>query len=95
MAQKKDAARVGDSTDHPGTLGGPGVTSVLIGGKPAAVMGGLHTCARPTNPPHGSTIIAAGSASVLIGGQPAARFGDTALCGARIVSGESSVQIGG
>ena len=95
MAQKGDAARVGDVTDHPGILGGPGVASVLIGGKPAAVMGGLHRCERPTNPPHGATFIDTGSASVLIKGQPAARVGDTTLCRARIESGESSVKVGG
>jgi uncharacterized Zn-binding protein involved in type VI secretion len=32
---------------------------------------------------------------VLIGGRPAARVGDTAGCGAAIVSGCPSVQIGG
>jgi len=37
MAQ---AARVGDPAGHPGTVSGPGVDSVLIGGKPAAVQGG-------------------------------------------------------
>ncbi len=90
------AARVGDPTGHPGTIGGPGVTSVLIGGQPAAVQGTMHTCALPPNAgPHAPTPISKGSTTVLIGGQGAARVGDTAGCGSPIVSGETTVIIGG
>ena len=35
----KKAARVSDRTDHPGLIQGPGVTTVLINGLPAAVVG--------------------------------------------------------
>jgi len=67
---------------------------VLIGGLPAAVVGDLHTCAMaPT--PHPPTPIAFGSYSVLIGGAPAARVGDFAGCGAPIVAGDFTVEIGG
>jgi uncharacterized Zn-binding protein involved in type VI secretion len=80
------AARVGDQTNHPGVLGPPGVPTVLIGGKPAAVVGTLHTCSFPPPPPHPpSTIIPPGSMTVLIGGQPAARVGDMSACGAAII----------
>ncbi|TGA86236.1 PAAR domain-containing protein, partial [Streptomyces palmae] len=41
------AARVGDPTGHPGTIGPPGVPTVLIGGKPAATVGTPHICAAP------------------------------------------------
>lgn len=41
------AARVTDPTGHPGTVGPPGVVSVLIGGKPAATVGTAHLCASP------------------------------------------------
>ena len=90
------AARVGDPTGHPGTISGPGVSTVLIGGQPAAVVGDVHTCALPPPAgPHPPTPIARGSSTVLIGGRPAARVGDIAGCGAPIVAGAANVLIGG
>ncbi|HUJ10355.1 MAG TPA: PAAR domain-containing protein [Verrucomicrobiae bacterium] len=90
------AARVGDPTSHPGTISGPGVPTVLIGGLPAAVQGTLHTCAMPPDAgPHPPTPIAMGSSTVFIGGQAAARVGDSTGCGASIVSGETTVIVGG
>ena len=90
------AARVGDVTAHPGSIVGPGVSTVRIGGMPAAVLGDSHACAF-TPPPgsHGTTVIAKGSATVTIGKKPAARVGDTAACGASIMSGAFDVLIGG
>ena len=91
------AARMGDPTGHPGIVAGPGVPTVLIGGKPAATVGTLHTCMFP--PPAGphppSPIIPPGCPTVLIGGQPAARMGDMSACGAPILLGELTVLIGG
>jgi uncharacterized Zn-binding protein involved in type VI secretion len=90
------AARVGDPTGHPGTVTGPGVFTVLLGGMPAAVVGDMHSCAfPPTAGPHPPTPFPKGSTSVLIGGRPALRIGDTAGCGAPIVSGAFTVLIGG
>jgi uncharacterized Zn-binding protein involved in type VI secretion len=90
------AARVGDPTGHPGAVSGPGVPTVLIGGKPAAVFGDTHTCAMPTPAgPHPPSTIIKGSTTVLIGGKPAARVGDTSGCGAPIVMGALTVIIGG
>jgi uncharacterized Zn-binding protein involved in type VI secretion len=90
------AARVTDPTGHPGTITGPGVPNVLIGGLPAAVVGDLHACAIPPPAgPHPPTPIAKGSATVLIGGRPAVRIGDLAGCGAPIVMGLPTVLIGG
>jgi len=90
------AARVTDPTGHPGTISGPGVATVLIGGLPAAVVGDTHTCALPpTAGPHPPTPIVRGSTTVLIGGRPAARVGDVAGCGAPIVNGMQTVLIGG
>ncbi|HEV8283020.1 MAG TPA: PAAR domain-containing protein [Chitinophagaceae bacterium] len=71
-----------------GPCGGPGVATVLIGGKPAAVMGDIAVC---TGPP--DTIIQ-GSATVLIGGKPAARLGDSTAHGGSITLGEFTVLIG-
>jgi uncharacterized Zn-binding protein involved in type VI secretion len=90
------AARVTDATGHPGTIGPPGVPTVLIGGMPAAVVGTTHICAFPGIPPHPpSVILPPGCPTVLIGGRPAARMGDLAGCGAPIVAGCPTVVIGG
>lgn len=90
------AARAGDPTSHPGVVTGPGVTTVLIGGQPAAVAGDTHTCSMPpTAGPHPPTAITGGSGTVFIGRRPAARVGDSAACGATILSGMVTVVIGG
>ncbi len=89
------AARVGDTTNHGGTITGPGVATVLIGGMPAAILGDMHTCAIPP-PNHGPTIspFTLGSTTVLIGNMPALRVGDTCGCGAAPLIGEPTVLIG-
>jgi uncharacterized Zn-binding protein involved in type VI secretion len=90
------AARVGDSTAHPGLITGPGCLTVLIAGQPAARLGDMHACSMPpTAGPHPPTAIVQGSSTVLIGGQPAARLGDTVGCGAVIIKGAATVLIGG
>lgn len=71
-----------------GPVSGPGVPTVLIGGKPAAVMGDMCTCAGPPD-----TIIK-GCATVLIGGKPAATVGDMTAHGGSITVGEPTVLIG-
>ncbi len=89
------AARVGDSTGHPGVITGPGVATVLIGGVPAAVVGDMHACSFPSPAPHPPTPFPMGSTTVLIGGKPALRVGDIAGCGEQIIVGECTVIIGG
>jgi uncharacterized Zn-binding protein involved in type VI secretion len=92
------AARVLDSTVHPGIITAPGVPTVLIGGSPAAVVGTIHTCLLPTPsgaPAHPPTPFAKGSLTVLIGGFPALRVGDVSSCGSPIVTGAPTVLIGG
>ena len=87
------AARVTDISTHGGTIVGPGVPNVLIGGKPAAVAADQHVCAIP--PPHPSaTPFPVGSMTVLIGGKPALRVTDVCGCGAMAAIGEPTVQIG-
>jgi uncharacterized Zn-binding protein involved in type VI secretion len=55
----------------------PGVPTVLIGGKPAAVLTSMtKPCMLPGCTPAGPGIIGKGSATVMIGGKPAARVGD-------------------
>jgi uncharacterized Zn-binding protein involved in type VI secretion len=90
------AARIGDPTNHPGLIGGPGVPLVLIGGQPAAVQGTPHACAMPPLAgPHPPSAIVKGSLTVLIGNLPAARVGDLCGCGAVIAMGAPLVEIGG
>jgi uncharacterized Zn-binding protein involved in type VI secretion len=68
---------------------------VLIGGKPAAVVGDAHSCALPpTAGPHPPSPLVKGSKTVFIGGRAAVRAGDTAGCGAPIVAGTPDVLIG-
>lgn len=88
------AACVSDMSNHGGMIAGPGVATVLIGGKPAAVMGDLHSCPLP--PQHGPSAspFLMGSATVMIGGRPALRIGDVCLCGAAAAVGNPTVMIG-
>src|SRR5579859_7785119 len=67
----------------------PGAPTVLIGGLPAAVVGGMCTCVGPPDS------IVLGSMTVLIGGQPAARMGDSTAHGGVIVGCCPTVMIGG
>ena len=71
-----------------GPITGPGCSTVLIGGMPAAIVGDMAVC---TGPP--DTIVA-GSATVLIGGMPAARMGDSMAHGGTIILGCFTVLIG-
>ncbi|KIA95772.1 PaaR repeat-containing protein [Pedobacter kyungheensis] len=90
-----NAARVTDTTNHGGTIVGPGVATVLIGGMPASVVGDNHVCVLPPNS-HQPTVSAfpAGSSTVFIGGMPAVRTGDSCICGASAVVGCPTVTIG-
>lgn len=79
----KPAARIGDVTDHGGSIV-TGASRTLINSIPAARKGDLHSCPIPG---HGVTQIVTGSDSVDIEGSPAARIGDICGCGALIISG--------
>lgn len=89
------AVRIGDITNHGGTIVGPGCATVLIGGLPAAVAGDLHVCALPPNghQPTSSTF-STGSNLVFIGGKPALRTSDACGCGAMAAVGSPTVMLG-
>jgi uncharacterized Zn-binding protein involved in type VI secretion len=89
------AARVADTSTHGGTIVGPGVPTVHIGGMPAAVATDQHICSLPPTG-HQPTVspFPMGSTTVLIGGLPALRTSDTCLCGAGAAVGAPTVQIG-
>lgn len=72
-----------------GPVVGPGKSTVLIAGMPAAVIGDTCTCVGPPD------TIVAGSSTVLIGGKPAARQGDATAHGGSILLGAPTVLIGG
>lgn len=96
------AACVGDMTVCPlvtpgtppvphvgGPIIGPGCLTVLIGGKPAAVVGDTATCFGPPDK------IAMGSSTVMFEGKPAARLGDPTVHGGTVVVlGSPTVLIG-
>lgn len=74
----------------PPHVGGPvsqGVPTVLIGGKPAATVGSMCTCAGPPDS------IVQGESNVLIGGMPAATMGSATAHGGSITAGEPTVLI--
>src|SRR5262245_34845006 len=71
-----------------GPIAGPGASTVLIGGLPAARVTDTAICAGPPD------VIVHGSPTVLIEGLPAARVGDTTAHGGTIVSGCASVLVG-
>lgn len=101
------AARTGDPTDHGGRITTPppaaarAVATVLIGGRPAAVVGSLHVCVIPPHAALGPANVimpnpaGAVSGQVLIGGLPAARVRDRTVCGATVLPGALNVVIGG
>lgn len=90
------AARVGDMTNHGGTIIGPGCPTVMIGGMPAAVMGDNHVCVIPPSSGHiPVSPFLKGSTTVMIGGKPAIRTTDSCICGAMSAVGCLTVMIGG
>jgi len=82
------AVRLSDTTSLGGAIVGPGVSTVLIGGLPASILGDNHAH------PNGASPIVIGSTSVMIGGKPAARVGDTCAMGGSAILGLPTVQIG-
>lgn len=94
----KPAARITDLHDCPltspvphlgGPIIGPGASSILIEGKPAAVIGDACICAGATD------TITTGSSGVFFEDRPAARQGDHCEHGGTITTGSASVFIGG
>ncbi|MET9256812.1 PAAR domain-containing protein [Streptomyces sp. NPDC048182] len=101
------AARTGDPVNHGGRITTPpppaarAVATVLIGGRPAAVIGSLTVCPVPPHAALGpANVIVPNPAGlvggpVLIGGLPAAKARDQTACGGMILMGAPNVLIGG
>jgi uncharacterized Zn-binding protein involved in type VI secretion len=66
----------------------PGTPTVLIGGIPAATIGGICMCVGPPD------VIVLGSFTVLIGGLPAAQMGSLTAHGGTVMLGDFTVLIG-
>jgi uncharacterized Zn-binding protein involved in type VI secretion len=66
-----------------GIIIGPGAPNVLIGNKPAAVVGDMCMCTLPAGPAPVDSIVK-GSAKVMIGNKPAARVGDSTAHGGKV-----------
>ena len=77
----------GGSPHVGGPVSGPGVPTVLIGNKPAAVIGDMCVCSGPPD------VIAQGEGNVLIGGKPAATVGCMTAHGGSITQGQPTVLI--
>lgn len=84
------AARLTDVTSLGGVIIGPGVSTVLIGNLPIAVMGDNH--AYGPAPLISPFVI--GSTTVLVGGKPVLRVGDVCAVGGTPIMGLPTVQIG-
>lgn len=92
------AARIGDPHVCPmftgpiphvgGPILPPGYPTVLIGGLPAARVGGMCVCVGPPDS------IVMGSMKVLIGGMPAARLTSTTAHGGMVAFGCPTVLVG-
>lgn len=72
-----------------GPIIGPGASTVLIGGLPAAVVGDMVLCVGPPDR------LAVGSATVMIEGKPIVRTGDETAHGGSVTLGYPTVLIGG
>ena len=67
-------------------------TSVLVNGKPIAVLGDSVT--DHGDSPHDSATLVLGSTTVFAGGKPVCRIGDLASCGDSISTGSFNVNAG-
>jgi len=87
------AVRISDPTNEGGMVVGTGAPTVLIEGKPAAVVGDSATSKLPNKPPVSDFVT--GSATVFMEGKPSIRTGDSTISGAEAIAGQSTVIISG
>jgi uncharacterized Zn-binding protein involved in type VI secretion len=76
-------ARIGDPSDHGGSIVS-GSSTRTVDGKQCARVGDMHSCPRPG---HGTTPITSGSPSTSVDGRAIARVGSGVGCGAVISAG--------
>ncbi|CAB4129727.1 COG4104 Uncharacterized conserved protein [uncultured Caudovirales phage] len=91
------AARQSDPDTSDGSIVGGCISSVLINGLPAAVVGSVSSPHSPwgsPHPPHDAATVVSGSSTVIVGGLALARAGDPLSCGHAIASGSANVIAG-
>lgn len=83
----QQVARLGDKSDHGGTIISASATYVAAGPR-GAITGDLHSC-----PIRGHGVTSLSSDSIVKSkGQPVIRIGDKAGCGAAIITGAPNVR---
>ena len=90
-----NAARKDDTNSHGNGKIIPQVTTVLINGLPASVVGDNSTpdSLCPIQP-HCNPKTSTGSKTIIVEGKPAHRKGDSRICGATTVTGSPNVLFG-
>ena len=95
----KSPCRVGDQTSGhasftPTVIAASVAPTVIIEGSAVATVDAPTAgCVSPSPGAHPSKVVA-GSGTVTAGGKPVARIGDALDCGAKMVSGASTVAVG-
>lgn len=84
-------ARVGLDTVGGGLITGPGATTVLVGGAPAATIGSTVAPHAPFTGLHNTAVLSTGSPTVKAEGKAVCRIGDLASCGHAIATGDVTV----
>jgi len=70
------------------------VPSVLINGKPCAVVGTIISSHSPFGAPHEAAVITVGNSTVLVEGKPIAYVGSPNSCGHSMATGSPDVMVG-
>lgn len=85
-----NAVRLGDGSDHGGTMISAGST-VTVDGIQLCLDQDMHSCPIPG---HGTTPVTASSSVKTNGGKKVIKIGDTAGCGATITQGSPTLTVG-
>ncbi len=70
------------------------VPSVLINGKPCAVVGTIISSHSPFGTSHAAAVITVGNSTVLVEGKPIAYVGSPNSCGHSMATGSPDVMVG-
>lgn len=90
MAAQQQIIRLGDSSNHGGTMVSASSVNFQVNGKKVCVNGDMHSCPIPY---HGTTAVSS-ACSVTSGGQPILHVGNVAGCGAVLSSGSPDTTTG-
>lgn len=88
--------RQGDKNTTGGSVISSVESSVLINGRPTAVVGSViaaHAPWGPPHPPHAAATITTGINTVLVNGKPIAFVGSGNSCGHNMIEGSGDVNV--